>query len=638
MATYEELGIEIRGSRGTQKVKCPTCSHTRKDKRDKSLSVNLDKGVYNCHNCGWSGFVNGKTKDEMEIERKKYAKPNVVELPLSEKVIVWFEKRGIARETLQYMKVTESFDWMPARGDVPEGKRTCINFNYFRGNEKVNIKYRDAKKCFRMTKDAELVLYNMNALAGRTDMLICEGEIDAMTFYQSGHYGAVSVPNGASKGNSRLEYLDNCADVFDKMEKIILATDGDEAGIALRDELARRLGTHRCWFVTYPEGCKDANEVLLKYGPEAVRTLWVSAIAPPIEDILTVADMEPDLDEIYVNGWPKIEPIGYRFFDTLLNFAPSEVTTVTGIPQHGKDEFIRQILIRKAARYGEKSFIFNYEEPAKIQAIKACQQYIGRPFYRKDQSDKMNPAQKDAAYKFVNAHLFFIDITSADLTIDGLLKKAAEMVLRKNVKYVVFGPYNCIEGQREQWQTEGEYVSEIYQKMTRFATQYKVHIFFVAHTTKMYKNPTTGVFDVPNLYSIAGSANFFNKTHNGLSIYRHYDRDMTDVHVQKCKFFFNGHLGFQSFHFDVPTARYAEEGTAFESELDFRRKQEVQLEMNLTSGEPPPSSPAGEGVADCDVDNSVETKPDPTKPSVWSYPASDLSGWTGAIDPKDVPF
>lgn len=641
MATWDELGIEIRGTRTLQKVKCPACSHTRRNKADKSLSVNVGEGLYNCHNCGWKGHVSGKSAQEEKAdwmhqhkEAKAWAKPSTIELPLAQKTIDWFKTRGIEPETLQYFKVSESKEWMPDKGEKKAGKRTCINFNYFRNNEKINVKYRDALKCFRMTKDAELVLYNLDALKDdRKDMLICEGEIDAMTFYQAGHYGATSVPNGASKGNARLEYLDNCAEVFDRMEKIIIATDGDEAGTFLRHELTRRLGSHRCWLVSYPDGCKDANEVQIKYGLDAVRKLWENATPPPLEDILTVDDMRAEINNIYLNGWPKIEPIGYVGFDHLLNFAPGEVTTITGIPQHGKDEFIRQILIRKASRYGEKAGIFNYEEPAWVQAIKCIQKFIGKPFRG---MDMMNRAQMDLASKFVNDHVFFLDTATADLTMDGILKKGEELVLRKGIKYYVIGPYNCLEGGRDTWQSEGEYVSMLYQKMTRFALRHQVHIFFVAHPTKVPKDQQTKKFIVPNLYMIAGSANFFAKTQNGITVYRNYEENTTDIHVQKCKFFFNGKLGMQTFDFDVATGRYAEIGTPFESELDHQRKQQVQTSFDFQA-EAESESQLDQASSNADQPQPKSTDQQP--PTVLnSYPPADLSNWNGPADLADVPF
>ncbi|GAB4020245.1 bifunctional DNA primase/helicase [Spirosoma migulaei] len=583
MATYEELQIDIK-SHGPriQKVKCPMCAHQRKNKADKSLSVNLDKGVFNCHYCAWSGHVTDKTDAELRAERKQYAKPPVIELPLSDNTIKWFAGRGIEPETLQYFRVSESTEWMPDRGEHKAGTRNCINFNYFRSGEKINVKYRDSLKCFRMTKDAELILYNLDALKDRTDMLICEGEIDGMTFYQAGHYGAVSVPNGASKGSAKLEYLDNCWSAFERMEKIIIAVDGDEAGNYLKNELMRRLGKHRCWVVNYPEGCKDANEVLLKYGLEAVRKLWQFATAPPLESVLLVDNLREELDIIYLKGWPKSDPIGYQGFDDLLRFRRSEVTTVTGIPGHGKGEWIDQVTIRLAARYGWKAAVFSYEEPAPIKVIKLAQKYIGLPYYRSDVSAKMNTAQRQAALNFIHDHFFFIDIDTADLTIDGILDKAQEIRIRKGIDTLIIDPYNCIETNRNQWQTETEYVSEVMRKIKRFAKLSDVHVFLVAHPTKMRKDKNTGHYEIPTLYDIAGSANFFNKTDNGLCVYRNYADDTTDVYVQKVKFFFNGKLGFQTFHFDTPTGRYAETSGYYETEIEYQQKRKVQLELSDT--------------------------------------------------------
>ena len=564
--TFEHYEIEVKptGSK-LQKTKCPNCHHLRKNKADKSLSVNREKGIWNCHYCGWKGVL--KTSF---VEKKQFTNPQTPELPLSAKTIDWFISRGILETTLQYFKVTESLEWMPAKGEVKEGKRTCVNFNYYRDGVKVNVKYRDAAKNFRLVKDAELILYNQDALKERTDMLICEGEIDCMTFYQSGHYGAVSVPNGASKGNAKLEYLDNCWPVFEKMEKIIIATDGDQAGSFLRDELIRRLGKHRCWLVEYPEGCKDANEVQLKYGLNAVTQLWQSAQAPPLESVHTIEDIEPDLNHIFEHGWPKGDTTEIDDLDSKLLFAPGEITTITGIPQHGKGKFLDEILVNLSALHGRKHGVFSYEEPSVVKTTILAQKYVGRPFYRKDKTMMMSSAQRDAAYKFLNAHFFFIDIRTADLTLDGILNKGRELVLRKGINTLVIDPYNCIESNRSSFQSETEYVSEIMSKIKRFAVSSNVHVFLVAHPTKMKKE--NGKYLVPTLYDIAGSANFFNKTDNGLTVYRNYEDNTTDVYIQKVKFFYNGELGMIKLSYDLDTCRYAALGLPFRPALDLQLK------------------------------------------------------------------
>lgn len=56
MDRFKELGIDTHGrTSGKMKTKCPWCHAQRTDKRDKSLSVNLDTKLYLCHYCGAHG-------------------------------------------------------------------------------------------------------------------------------------------------------------------------------------------------------------------------------------------------------------------------------------------------------------------------------------------------------------------------------------------------------------------------------------------------------------------------------------------------------------------------------------------------------------------------------------------------------
>ena len=118
-------------------------------------------------------------------------------------------------------------------------------------------------ECEAISHRTELIFYNLDAVKDEKVVYVVEGEIDALSLHEAGVYNVVSVPNGASKGNQKLEYLDNCWKYFEDKERIVLFTDGDEAGYALREELGRRLGFERCVKVNYPEGCKDANEILI---------------------------------------------------------------------------------------------------------------------------------------------------------------------------------------------------------------------------------------------------------------------------------------------------------------------------------------------------------------------------------------
>ena len=119
---------------------------------------------------------------------------------------------------------------------------------------------------------------------------IVEGEIDALSLHEAGIYSVCSVPNGASKGNQKLEYLDNCFQYFKNKTEIVLCTDNDNAGLNLRKELARRFGQYLCKYVDFKD-YKDANEILVKEGAEILRNYLNEAKSFPIKGVINVDDI-----------------------------------------------------------------------------------------------------------------------------------------------------------------------------------------------------------------------------------------------------------------------------------------------------------------------------------------------------------
>jgi twinkle protein len=546
-----DLGIQLKGkTSGSIKTTCPQCSETRKNKSDKSLSVDISEGLYNCHNCGWSG----STK-ETKMEKKNYTVPVVNNSGVSDKVLEWFKSRGISKSTVMRFKISESEEWMPQL----DSKVKCINFNYFREDKLVNIKFRDAKKNFKLVKDAELIFYGLDLIKDSEEAVICEGEMDALSFYEAGVFNVISVPNGASKGTQKLDYLDNCWEYFQNKTKIILATDNDEPGRTLLEELARRLGKERCFLISYPEGCKDANDVLVKLGVEELKKVVYTASEYPLEGIKTVADFEDRVDDIYLNGYPKGQSIGYDQFDNLLTFRGGEFTTATGIPGSGKSEFIDQIMIRMSQFHSWKWGVFSAEnQPEELHFAKIAEKYIGKSFYSNNREYQMTPEQVGKAKLFINEHFFFVNIEEKNLSLDGLIAKCRELVLRKGINGFLIDPWNYVEHKIPTGYTETQYISEALTKISRLAKLNDIHIIIVAHPTKIQKEKEGGRYKVATLYDIAGSAHWFNKTDNGLSVYRDFETGVVDVHVQKVRFKFIGKIGMASFEWDRFTGRYTQ--------------------------------------------------------------------------------
>lgn len=552
---WQKTGIDISKVRNG-KTTCPKCSHTRRDKNDKCLSVNVEKGVYNCHHCEFQGTANTKPKKIYTIPPPRLEK-------LSAPTIEWFEKRGISNNTLLRFGITESMEFFGATKDkdgneIGRGQRRCICYNFFRDEKVVYIKFRDRHKTFSSPSGNELILYNLDSLKNSKTATIVEGENDALASYESGIFDCVSVPNGANKGSQKLEYMDNCWESFEDKEKVVIMVDNDEAGESLKEELARRIGKERCYLVTYPEGCKDANEVLLKYGKAAVKAMHDEAKPYPLEGILTCDDFAENIMSYYINGFPEGQSIGESDFDEHLTFADGLLTMVTGIPFSGKDEVINHVAVKLAKRYGAKFGIAGFEEPAEITGTKLIEKFAGRSFAKmKGQNpyDRMSIEELEKGMIFLDEYFKFIDTDAVDITIDGILVKFGEMVRRYGINYILISPWNCFEHKRPNGMSETEYIGMSLQKIIRFIRMNNLHCFLIAHPIKISKNKE-GEYEVPTLYNISGSANFFNMTHNGMTVYRNFDTGLTTIHFQKVKFWWLGKIGEIDRGFDVKTRQY----------------------------------------------------------------------------------
>jgi twinkle protein len=538
-----------------------------------SFTVSKVKGIYKCFGCGKSGDAISFVMDHQnksypeaigilaeklgvameEQVKKEFIKPAPRLEKLGAKSLSWFEnERKISNNTLLRFGVTEAVEWMPQfEKEVP-----VICFNYYRDEVLTNIKFRGPKKSFKMAKDAELIFYNLDAIKGETEVIIVEGELDCLSCHESGIYNSISVPNGAGTGNLRLEYLDNCWSALADKEKIIIATDGDAPGRRLREELARRLGVGRCYQVVYPEGCKDLNDVLKMYGPSKVQGV-LAAIQPwPIKGIVPPEDWYETTSDWYDNGYPAGAKSRIPGFDPLLTFAPGQLTTFTGIPGHGKDEFCNY-LMTNLARYENWPWgVLGFEETVPETVSKLAEKFTGKSFaWRKDPSHRMTRREFEWSIAQIDACFYFVATDEIETNIETILEIASQLVVQKGIKGLYLNPWNWIEHNRPTHQTETEYVSITLGKIVKWAKKHLVHVFLVAHTTKITKDKD-GKYMIPNLYSISGSANFFNKTFNGVCVYRNYENNITDVYVQKVKQSWLGQIGFSSYQFNTLTRQY----------------------------------------------------------------------------------
>lgn len=555
-----DLGIKLTRRGGSEKTKCPQCSDGRKNKADKPLSVNITAGDYCCHNCGWKGNVRSFAAKR---EFKNFSKPPADVLKnilIKENVVTWFSDRAISKATLDKFMIFVKREWMPQT----QKEENCICFPYIKNGELVNIKYRDGHKNFRLHKDAELVFFNMQSIGDKKHCIIVEGEIDCMAAYEAGighdlvaddngemiaddfsKWAIISVPNGASKGNQKMDYLDNCAEWFVGLHEIIIATDGDEAGQVLGQELIRRLGVERCQTVSYPieevvpqkgggkRRCKDLNEVLQHLGKDVVLNVVSNADNIPVEGVYEVGDIFPSMLENFRSGVPLAPTTRFPETDLYWRWKKGDLGLFTGYANWGKTFYVLQMMLTKSIWDGWKWAVFCPENyPANDFYDDIVEMYVGKWLREMTEQEYID------ACKFIGEHIFYVYPDDSH-DVNSIHEKFRYLVMKKGVDGVLIDPFNQLDHTQKAYQREDQYLSEILKDMKRFALLNAVVYVIVAHP----KNPNYQegkVLPVVDMYDIAGGAMWGNKMDLIVSYHRprfHEDKNSTEVevYVQKLK-------------------------------------------------------------------------------------------------------
>jgi twinkle protein len=551
MKTWSDLGIEINSNGGQIRTTCPHCSPNRKKSTDKCLAVDTDKQVYFCHHCGRSGGLNGETKAKV----REYIKPEYKKSSLPSNVIEYFQKRGISEAILSKNNIGYGQSFKDKKG---------IQFPYYKGGQVVNIKHRAHDKTFRQEKDAEKGLYRFDSVAGGTGTLILtEGEIDCLSFQEAGFEYVSSIPDGAPSAesknyNTKFDFLKSAESLLNRYDKIILAMDDDPPGKTAERELARRIGIEKCYRVQYPEGCKDANDVLVKYGKAAVTDIVNTAKPYPIEGLLQVIDFQEDVLSLYDKGVNRGIYTGWKQLDPHYTVKLGELTVITGIPGSGKSNFIDSLMINLVEGGDWRFAVFSPENwPIERHIQTLLEKLVRLPFAQKGRNtDRMPKKEIYDHLPIMNHNFFFIMPKDELLSVDTILEKARAAIFRYGIKGLVIDPWNEVEHLFGNL-SETQYISKELTKIRRFARMNQIHVWIVAHPRNLTKD-ADGNYKPPTMYEISGGANWRNKADNGLCVHRpDHSSDDTEIYIQKIRFKEVGRIGKATLKYCRDTGTYS---------------------------------------------------------------------------------
>jgi len=562
-----KYGIYVSFTYGNQKTYCPQCKDTRKNKNrhDKPLSVTFgnDGVVWNCHNCNWRGSekmtdYNNFKKTFTNVTPIK--KPTIPKEPqITETLLEFLKKRNISQKTAENLKLFET------KKQFSNGLENCIAFPYVEDGKIVNIKYRSYDKQFRQEANAKRTLFNIDSINGK-EIIFCEGEMDVVAFYEAGITNAVSLPDGANKdakfdeNDKRFTALGN-TEKLHSIQKVYIATDMDVAGQSLSAELVHRFGSDRCYRVNFPKWkdkqIKDANECLIAFGKQELKKCLKDAQPFPIEGIYKPHDYLDQIYDLYNGLQTKPFSTGFKELDKIYKLMPSTFNVVTGIPNHGKSNFLDQLMMNTAMIHNWKFAIFSPEHSTVQHLRRLAEIFCKRPF-DVGFNTRMSENDLKLAIDWLQEHFVFIENKDSVPTIDWLLQKMRGACLRHGINGVLIDPYNEIDASRKTGKREDEHIRDLISQCKKFCRTHNIIMWMVAHPSKLIRQ-TDGAYPVPSMYDISGSAHWHNMADVGLVVHRLFEEEQTLVCTRKIREQgYYGNIGECFFRYDVGTKNYEE--------------------------------------------------------------------------------
>ncbi|MCQ2258895.1 MAG: toprim domain-containing protein [Bacteroidaceae bacterium] len=521
---------------------CPKCHDQRKPEHQKQreLYVNFDNGCCHCHNCGEQWRMDSKeyqARHEKAVALAKhpstFTRPKVVvgakdASNYSEKMHKYLtETRGISIEVLKEMKVTEQVEYMPQTKD----KQNCVVFNYYEQGFLINRKFRDGNKNFKMETGAELIPYNVDGCLGEEYIIVTEGEFDTLAFKVAGYMSVISVPSGA---NNNTAWLNRFWDLyFSDKKKVYIATDMDAPGMKIAEELIRRFGPECCLRVHFSEGCKDANEELLKNGVDGLKKCIDEAEQCPLRDIQTVDSFEDELDALYENGPEKGKVTGWKNLDKIVQFGSGQLALLTGRTNEGKSEFLDELVLRLGLRTGWNIGYWTPENTLMDHCKKVIEKLTDRSFAHHG-TIGVQPDQYALCKQWMKDRLSWVELPFDQLHLEIILERCRSLVRKYGIRILVLDPFNYIEKENNATCSENAWDSHVVGAIKNFAIEHDVLVFLVAHPRKV-EMMIDGRKRRINIEDISGTADFGNKADYCFCVDRDDEHNVVTVFVDKVR-------------------------------------------------------------------------------------------------------
>lgn len=433
---------------------------------------------------------------------------------LSDAAAQWaLDERRISRGTLERLGVGSGTAFFPDAG----AKHPALFFRFQEGWKARSY----PEKHFVAGKGFKLAFWNLDRVlaASPAEIYIAEGELDALALVESGVSpdSVLSVPNGAKEKAAEdvqtakgFDFVrEALAAGLNRVKRIVWCGDGDDQGLVLRHDMARIFGAARFNFVTWPEGCKDANDVLRCEGGDFLQSLVTEGALPwPVAGLYRLNELpEPPPLTLWDPGFGS-----WNSGQTRLKLAPRTLSVVTGHPGHGKTLLLAQIWFQIAWRYHVPICVASFETRPKPHLRRQL-----RTLYCGQLEKYLGLEDAARADAWINERYIFLVHPEQRPTLEWFLDMAEVAVIRHGCRVVQVDPWNRMEAARAPGETETDYIGRCLRTIHSFAQDLNCHVQIVAHPAKM-DSARRG--QPPTLEDISASKHWDNMVDQGLVVHR----------------------------------------------------------------------------------------------------------------------
>lgn len=608
------FGLEIGRD---DKVLCPSPTH---DERTPSHHIYKNTNSSYCHGCGAGGsviefvklqgmdflaacdwlikefnLVVGQAqlpahKPTKRVPKKKPAPFKGVDQSKSfvgPELMRYAKARGLPLPLLLELGVKQANKYFKATGR----EQICFQFPYYRDGKAVNAKYKtwykkDGKiiKTFQQEPGGEKVVWGLDTELKEDYLIWSEGEEERATWMMVGYNQTWSIPEGGigpktKNIDRKFDFMETALPKIKEITKHYIAFDDDPTGRFTAKELVRRLGHKNCLKVIFPEGCKDANDIVRVYTkkqvvPKSIQGLTVEqkhdlvrkcfneATWFPVDGVMSVSDILEShhmivRGEYGRNKWSfgmtnSLYPQyigGYRdtveeALDLLYQPIPGQLTVLTGHQFEGKSIVALNLAVRAAVLHNVRWALFMPEEyPVGVLIDTLVEILAGKPTRIKDKSILLNQTlseeELDRHRAFILEHFYIINTEDGVASNDRINESIKELVALKGITGVIKDPLNEID--LEHGFSPGTPRHIILEKVIReekvFLRKYGLHLILVAHPKKpQYSTTKEGRKKLaPTLHDAAGTNDLANKADYGIVVVRNYGQKHTEVRILKAK-------------------------------------------------------------------------------------------------------